>query len=161
MKIEVRKAVVEDCERALELIQELAVYEKEADAVDLSLQQFSSDGFGEDPAYHLLVGEIDGSIEGIALYYEKYSTWKGRALYLEDLIVSEASRGNGLGLALFKAVIKEAYRRGSGRMEWQVLDWNQTAIDFYKKMGASIEDEWLNGRFSKEKIKAICENEGI
>jgi GNAT superfamily N-acetyltransferase len=157
MGIKIRKAKREDCALALELIKELAVYEREPDAVEVSLAQFEEDGFGHKPAYEMLVGELDGEIKGIALYYEKYSTWKGRALYLEDLIVTESARGKGLGLALFKAVIQEAYDKAAGRMEWQVLDWNQPAIDFYKDFGASIEEEWLNGRFSKEQIAKICE----
>lgn len=157
MSIRIRQAKREDCARALELIKELAVYEKEPDAVEVSLAQFEEDGFGEDPAYDLLVGELDGEIKGIALYYEKYSTWKGRAMYLEDLMVTQSARGKGLGLALFKAVIQEAYSRSAGRMEWQVLDWNQPAIDFYTDFGASIEEEWLNGRFSKEQIAKICQ----
>lgn len=157
MEINIRKGKKEDCGQVLELIVELAVYEKEPDAVEVTLAQLEEDGFGKDPAYQLLVGELDGEIKGIALYYEKYSTWKGRALYLEDLIVTQSARGKGLGLALFKAVIREAYERSSGRMEWQVLDWNQPAIDFYKDFGASIEEEWLNGRFSKDQIAKICE----
>jgi len=159
--LNVRKGRKEDCQAVRDLIVELAVYEKEPNAVDLTVQQLEDDGFGDDPAYQLLVGEINGEVKGIAIYYQKYSTWKGRAIYLEDLIVTQNSRGLGLGLKLFKAVIKEAYSCSAGRMEWQVLDWNQTAIDFYKQMGASIDSEWLNGRFSKEQIKSICENEGI
>ncbi len=157
MELTIRKGRKEDCKAVLELIKELAIYEKEPDAVDLDLKTLEEDGFGSDPAYDLIVGEANGEIKGIALFYEKYSTWKGRALYLEDLIVTESFRGKGMGLKLFKAVIKEAYERSAGRMEWQVLDWNQPAIDFYKDFGASIETEWLNGRFSKEQIKSICE----
>lgn len=158
MKYTIRKGERKDCERVLELIKELAVYEKEPHAVEIDLAQLQEDGFGENPAYDILVAEYDGEVRGIALYYEKYSTWKGRALYLEDLIVSEAYRGKGLGLALFKAVIQEAYDRSAGRMEWQVLDWNKPAIDFYKGLGASIDEEWYNGRFSKEQIQSICES---
>lgn len=157
MELKIRKGKKEDCAAVLALIQELAIYEKEPHAVEINLAQLEEDGFGEHPAYDLLIGEIDGEIKGMALFYEKYSTWKGRALYLEDLIVTESARGKGLGLLLFKAVIKEANNRGAGRMEWQVLDWNEPAINFYKGLGASIESEWLNGRFSKEQIKAICE----
>jgi len=161
MEVVVRKGKREDCDVVLHLIKELAVYEREPDAVVIDVLQLEEDGFGKNPAYDLLIGEIDGEIKGMALFYEKYSTWKGRALYLEDLIVTESARGCGLGLQLFKEVIKEAHQRSAGRMEWQVLDWNQSAIDFYKEFGASIESEWLNGRFSKEQIKNICENEGI
>ena len=158
MELLVRKGKREDCKAVLELIKELAVFEREPDAVDVSLSQLEEDGFGDDPIYDLLIGEINGEVRGMALYYEKYSTWKGRAIYLEDLIVTESSRGKGLGMKLFRAVIQEAYERSAGRMEWQVLDWNQPAIDFYKNMGAAIESEWLNGRFSKEQIKRICES---
>jgi len=158
MDIQIRKGKKSDCRKVLELIVELAVYEKEPDAVELDLAQLEADGFGQKPAYDLLVAELNGEIKGCALYYEKYSTWKGRALYLEDLIVTESARGKGLGLKLFKAVIREAYDRAAGRMEWQVLDWNQSAIDFYKGLGASMEEEWLNGRFSKTQIAKICES---
>lgn len=158
MELKVRKGKREDCKAVLELINELAVFEREPDAVDVTVHQLEEDGFGEDPIYDLLIGEIDGEIKGMALFYEKYSTWKGRALYLEDLIVTKSSRGKGLGMKLFRAVIEEAYKRSSGRMEWQVLDWNTPAVDFYKSMGASIETEWWNGRFSREQIKSICES---
>lgn len=136
----------------LQLIQELADFEKASHEAILSINNLEEDGFGENPAYQAFVAELDGQVVGMALFYEKYSTWKGRALYLEDLVVSASKRGLGAGKALFEAVMLEAKKRGSGRMEWQVLDWNQSAIDFYKSYGADLDPEWLNGRFNKKQL---------
>ena len=101
----------------------------------------------------MFVAELHDKVLGVALYYEKYSTWKGRCIYLEDLIVTEKHRGIGAGKALFEAVIQEAKQRNSGRMEWQVLDWNQSAIDFYKKYEAELDGEWINGKFRREQLQ--------
>ena len=149
----VREGRIEDCQATLELIQELAIYEKAEKEAILSVKQLEEDGFGEHPIYGLFVAEQAGIIIGIALYYEKYSTWKGRCIYLEDLIVTKSKRGIGAGKALFEAVMEEAKSRNSGRMEWQVLDWNEPAIDFYKSYGAELDGEWLNGRFRQEALQ--------
>lgn len=151
----IRKGRKEDCKQTLYLIHELADYEKAPQEVTLSLKQLQDDGFGENSIYELLVAEHNGAIIGIALFYEKYSTWKGRCLYLEDLVVTESKRGIGAGKALFEAVIKSAKEKGSGRMEWQVLDWNTPAIDFYKSYNAELDGTWFNGRFTKEQLKQI------
>jgi len=153
MSYRIRKAEVNDCERALELIHELAVFEKAPNEVEVNLQQFIKDGFSENSIYFMFVAEEDGNIVGIAICYEKYSTWKGRSIYLEDLIVTENKRGQGIGKALFERVLLEAKRRESGRMEWQVLDWNVDAIKFYESYGANIDSSWLNGSFRKEKLQ--------
>lgn len=153
--LKIRKAQKSDCAVMLQLIQELAVFENAKDEAQLRVENLEEDGFGKQPIFDAFVAEIGEEVIGMALFYEKYSTWKGRSLYLEDLIVSESQRGKGIGKALFEAVIKEAKQRKSGRMEWQVLDWNQKAIDFYKSYGASIDSEWLNGRFSKAQLEAI------
>lgn len=153
MEFVIRKGRREDCPAVLKLIQELAIYEKAEKEAELSVDELEQDGFGPHAIYDLLVAEKDEQIIGIALFYEKYSTWKGRSIYLEDLIVTEKARGMGAGKALFNAVAKEAKKRNSGRMEWQVLDWNQSAIEFYKKAGAELDGEWINCKFRREDLQ--------
>lgn len=143
-KINIRAAKQEDCPRLMELVQELAVYEKEPDAVTVSMQHFVESGFGDQPVWWAIVAELDGVIVGFALYYIRYSTWKGRRLYLEDLIVTEEHRGKGLGKMLLDELVSIAQKGNFSGMMWQVLDWNEPAINFYKKYNASIEDGWLN-----------------
>ncbi len=152
-KFIIRAGEKKDCAALLNLIQELALYEKAANEVEVTLAILEEDGFGKDPAYQLIVAEKNNKVIGIALFYEKYSTWKGRSIYLEDLIVTEKERGIGAGRALFEAVIQEAKRRNSGRMEWQVLDWNEPAIQFYKTAGAELDGEWINGKFRREQLQ--------
>lgn len=138
------------------LIVELAVYEREPDAVVVTPEELAVDGFGADPAYGAFVVEdAEQGIFGMALYYEKYSTWKGRCLYLEDLVVTASQRGRGAGLALFKAVAAEAATRGCRRMEWQVLDWNEPAMEFYQSMGAELDPTWVNGRLVGEVLRSF------
>ena len=155
MDFVIRKGRKTDCKRTLELIQELAEYEKAPNEVTISLEELENDGFGENSIYELLVAEQNNQIIGIALFYEKYSTWKGRCLYLEDLVVTKAKRGIGAGKALFEAVIAVAKEKQSGRMERQVLDWNTPAIDFYKSYQAELDGTWFNGRFTKEQLAHI------
>ncbi|WP_295654440.1 GNAT family N-acetyltransferase [uncultured Mucilaginibacter sp.] len=152
MQVELRVARVEDCPRLLELINELALFEKAPEEVDVTLAEFEDAGFGAKPVWKAFVAEVDGLIAGFALYYVRYSTWKGRRIYLEDLIVTESMRGKGLGKLLFDRVVQEAQELNFNGMTWQVLDWNQPAIDFYKKYGAGIEAGWLNGSLSREQI---------
>lgn len=135
------------------LVQELALYEKAPEQVTLTLKQLEEDGFGENPIYGLFVAERNNRIVGMALYYEKYSTWTGRCIYLEDIIVTESERGNGIGHGLFEAVIGVAKERNSARMEWQVLDWNEPAIGFYRKYNATLDGEWLNGKLTRQQIQ--------
>jgi GNAT superfamily N-acetyltransferase len=149
----IRKGLRKDCSSVMALIKELAFYEKAEHEVSLTVEQLEKDGFGDNRIYDLFVAEDDSGIIGIALFYEKYSTWKGRCIYLEDLIVTESKRGIGAGKALFEAVMDEARKRGSMRMEWQVLDWNQPAIEFYKKYDATLDPEWINGRFKYEDLQ--------
>ena len=145
MDIRIRKAVREDCERLLELVKELATYEKAPEEVTVSLDHFEESGFGEQPVWWAFVAEVDGAVEGFALYYIRYSTWKGQRLYLEDLIVTEKMRGKGLGKMLFDALIRETKEKQFSGMVWQVLDWNEPAINFYKKYyNASLDPEWIN-----------------
>lgn len=145
MDVLIRRAVREDCKRLLELIQELADYEKAPEEVTVTLQHFEESGFGEKPVWWGFVAEINGRVEGMALYYIRYSTWKGQCLYLEDFLVTEKLRGQGAGKLLFDRIIEEAKDKGYTRMVWQVLDWNEPAINFYKKYNATLDPGWING----------------
>lgn len=144
MKVSIRRAKKEDCPRMLELIQELALYEKAPDEVTVDPVHFEESGFGTNPVWWAFVAEVDGCVEGFALYYIRYSTWKGQRLYLEDLIVTEKLRGNGIGKLLFDQLIEEGKEKKFHGMVWQVLDWNESAINFYKKYNASFDAGWLN-----------------
>lgn len=148
-----RRGVEADLPQVLGLIQELAVYEKAPEAVTNTLAAMERDGFGPAPIFSFFVLENDAAeIIGLALFCTAYSTWKGRMLYLEDLVVTEAARRGGFGRLLFDAVVAEARATGAVRMKWQVLDWNEPAIGFYKKLGANIESEWLNGNLDEEQL---------
>jgi GNAT superfamily N-acetyltransferase len=144
MSIIIRKAVAEDCARLMELVQELAEFEKEPEAVTVTEEHFRESGFGKNPVWWSFVAEVDGKVEGLALYYIRYSTWKGQRIYLEDLCVTEERRGMGLGKALFDRVIQEGKEKGFNGMVWQVLDWNEPAIQFYKKYDAAFDPGWIN-----------------
>ncbi len=144
MNINIRKARKEDCPRLLELIKELAVYERAPEDVTVTLEHFEESGFGKKPVWWTFVAEADGVILGFALYYIRYSTWKGQAMYLEDILVTEKARGNGIGKMLFDRLIEEAREKKFNRIIWQVLEWNEPAINFYKKYNASMDGEWLN-----------------
>ena len=148
-----RRGIEADLPQVLALIQELAVYERAPDAVTNTLADMQRDGFGPAPIFSFFVLEDHTSqIIGIALFYTAYSTWKGRMLYLEDLVVTEAARRGGFGKLLFDAVVAEARATGAVRLKWQVLDWNEPAITFYKKLGANIETEWLNGNLDQTQL---------
>ena len=144
MEIKIRKAVRKDCARMMELIQELATYEKAPDEVTVSLSHFEESGFGQNPVWWAFVAEVSGVVVGMALYYVRYSTWKGQRMYLEDLLVTEEMRGKKIGGLLFDALIQEAKDKKFAGINWQVLDWNEPAINFYKKYNASFDPEWLN-----------------
>lgn len=144
MSITIRRAVKEDCPRLMELIVELAVYEKAPDDVTVSLEHFTESGFGDKPVWWAFVAEEEGEIHGFALYYIRYSTWKGQAMYLEDIIVTEEMRRKKYGKLLFDRLIEEAKERKLHRIVWQVLDWNTPAINFYKKYNAYFDAGWLN-----------------
>ena len=141
----IRKGTEGDIKALLALIQELAVFEKEPDAVVVTEEELLADGFGPNPLYGFFVAEVEGEIVAISLYYYRYSTWKGKCLYLEDLIVTEPHRGRGIGKALFQTTLDKAKADGCRKMNWQVLDWNTPAIEFYKDFNAGLDGEWING----------------
>lgn len=140
----IREAVAADCPRLLELIKELAVYEKAPDEVTIDPKHFEESGFGTQPVWWALVAEMEGTVVGFALYYIRFSTWKGQRMYLEDLIVTEEWRGKGIGKQLLDQLIVVAQEKGFSGMLWQVLDWNEPAINFYKKYEAHFDPEWIN-----------------
>lgn len=137
-----RLATKEDMSRVYELIKELAIFEKEPDAVEVTVNQLIEDGFGDEPKFVCFVIEIDNKVEGLALIYTRYSTWKGEVIHLEDLIVSQALRGKGLGTVLLDEVVKYGKQKGVKRISWEVLDWNEPAIEFYEKKGANVMRDW-------------------
>ncbi len=138
----IRKATKNDMPSVLELIQELATFEKEPDAVVITVDDLVRDGFSENPLFQCFVAEVDNEIIGMALYYYRYSTWKGKTIHLEDLIVKESKRGTGAGFALYKEIIKQGKAENVRRIEWNVLGWNTPAIDFYEKSGAKVLGDW-------------------
>ena len=145
MNFNIRRAQREDCSAMLELIRELAVYEKAPDEVTVDPLHFEESGFGLNPVWWAFVVENqEKKVVAFALYYIRYSTWKGQVMYLEDILVTETMRGKGIGKMLIERLIQEAKEKGFKRMTWQVLDWNEPAINFYKKFGAKFDPEWVN-----------------
>jgi GNAT superfamily N-acetyltransferase len=138
----IRKATEKDMPFVLELIRELAIFEKEPDAVVVTVDDLVRDGFSENPLFQCFVAEVENEIIGMALYYYRYSTWKGKTIHLEDLIVKESKRGTGAGFALYKEIIQQGKAENVRRIEWNVLDWNTPAIDFYEKSGAKVLGDW-------------------
>jgi GNAT superfamily N-acetyltransferase len=141
----IRRAEKQDCPALLSLIRELAEYERAPLEVTVTLQHFEESGFGASPVWWGFVAENEGKVVGFALYYIRYSTWKGQCLYLEDFLVTEEYRGKGIGALLFERVIREAKEKGFRRMVWQVLEWNEPALNFYRKYKATLDGEWING----------------
>lgn len=154
----IRKGTIKDMPRVLELIKELAVFEKQPDAVVVTVADLERDGFGSNPLFQILVAELDVEITGIALFYNRYSTWKGKTIHLEDLIVSEKYRGSGIGMKLYEAVMREAKSQNVRRVEWNVLDWNTPAISFYEKTGAVVFKDWLVAQMDEERLINFLEN---
>jgi GNAT superfamily N-acetyltransferase len=144
MSITIRRAVREDCRQLLNLVYELAVYERAPEQVTVTLEHFEESGFGANPVWWGFVAEENGVVIGFVLYYIRYSTWKGQRMYLEDFLVTEKARGKGVGKLLFDRLIEEAKEKKFNGIVWQVLDWNEPAINFYKKYNAKMDGEWLN-----------------
>ena len=145
MNIIIRKAIQADCPRIMELVEELAIYEKAPNEITVSFDHFVASGFGDNPVWWGFVATVDGKVEGFALYYIRYSTWKGQRMYLEDLVVTEKLRGKGVGKLLFDQLIHEAKEKKFTGVAWQVLDWNEPAINFYKKLeNVQFDAEWVN-----------------
>ena len=154
----VRKDEEKDMQSVFDLITELAVFEKEPDAVDISVTDLINDGFSENPKFKIFVAEQENQIIGIALFYERYSTWKGRTIHLEDLIVTKKKQKIGAGKALYTAVLKYAFDHNYNRVAWEVIDWNQNAIDFYKSTGATYLNDWSVVQMNKENLAKFIQN---
>ena len=159
----IRVGQKEDMASVLKLIQELADFEKEPDAVIITVEDLIRDGFGEQPLFHVFVAETDSDsnnkeIVGIAFYYYRYSTWKGKIIHLEDLVVKHDRRGQGISYALYSEIMKQAQRDNVKRIDWNVLDWNTPAIDFYEKTGAKVLKEWHVAQMDEAGIADFIEN---
>lgn len=155
MNYTIRKAIKSDAPAILGLVKELAAYEKAPDAVEVTLEEMESAGFGPNAIYSVFVAEMDDKIVGMALYYTKYSTWKGKAIYLDDIVVNENYRRYGIGAKLFEEVVKVAKEMGVRKIDWQVLDWNEPAIQFYKKYNTVFNKEWINCTLYKKELDNI------
>ncbi len=157
MTFKIKKGEITDMPSVLKLIQELAHFEKEPDAVVVTVKDLENDGFGAVPLFKTFVAELDNEIVGMALFYPRYSTWKGPTIHLEDLIVTKSKRGLNIGSALYNKVIEYGFNKGVKRIEWVVLDWNTPAIEFYKKTGAIVLDDWNTAQMNEEGIKSYLE----
>ena len=148
----IRKGKKEDLPQVLDLIKELAQYEKAPQEVTVTIQELEEDSFGTKPIFYFFVAEFENKILGTAIYYIKYSTWKGKCIFLEDIIVNEAYRGKQIGKKLFEGVIMAGKEMNAKRMEWQVLDWNEPALNFYKKFDAHVDGSWVNCKLNEFQI---------
>ena len=157
MSFKVREGLVSDMSSVLKLVQELADFEKESDAVVVAVADLENDGFGKQPLFKTFVAELDNEIVGMALFYPRYSTWKGPTIHLEDLIVTKSKRGLNIGRALYTKVLEYGYKEGVKRIEWVVLNWNTPAIEFYKKSGAVVLDDWNTTQINEHAIKNYLE----
>lgn len=157
--LQIRKGTPEDMPAVLELITELAVFEKEPDAVVITAEDLVRDGFSSTPLFHTFVAEENNTIIGVALFYYRYSTWKGKTIHLEDLIVKEKNRGTGAGFALYSEIIKQGKKDNVRRIEWNVLDWNTPAIEFYEKSGAKILHDWRVAQMDENGINLFLNKE--
>ena len=155
MEIILREGQKTDMSAVLSLIQELASFEKEANAVELSVEELERDGFGPQPLFRVFVAERNNEIVGMALFYERYSTWKGRSIHLEDLIVKHQYRGEGIGKVLYTKVLTYAHDQNLKRVSWEVLDWNTVAIDFYNSTGANILESWKVVHMNENSLDAF------
>jgi GNAT superfamily N-acetyltransferase len=153
MEVVIRKGVKSDLPAVLDLIKELADFERALNEVTVSLEDLEQDGFGNHPYYWFIVAEKEGEIIGLSFYFIRYSTWKGRFLFLEDFVVKESFRNKGIGALLFEETIRIAKELDVKGMTWQVLDWNKNAIRFYEKYNSNISTEWYNGKLTYEQLK--------
>jgi len=152
MSIHIRKGIEQDIPEALQLINELARFENAPDEVEVTIEEMTDWGFGTDKQFDFYVALIDEVIVGIALYYFKYSTWKGKCLFLEDIVVTESQRGKGVGKLLFNKVVDVSKEMKVRRVEWQVLDWNTPAKEFYKKYDSILDGEWVNCKLTNHQL---------
>lgn len=148
----IRQGKPADIPQVLELVRELALYEKAPHEVTNTEEEMLRDGFGNSPCFRLLVAETEGQIAGMAIYFIKYSTWKGKGVYLDDIVVREHLRGKGIGKKLFDAVIADSRALNANQLHWQVLNWNEPAIGFYKKYSATFDEEWINCKMNRDQI---------
>lgn len=153
MDVLIEDAVAGDVDAICSLIKELAIYERAANEAVLTPQQLLEDGFSENKIFHCFVARQQQQVIGIALTYIKYSTWKGKCVFLEDIIVTDAHRNKGVGTLLFNRAVAYAHSLNAARLEWQVLEWNEPAIKFYQKMGATLDPEWINGKLTREDLQ--------
>ncbi len=157
--VTIRPGIKTDLPRVLELIRELAAFEKAPHEVINTVALMEQDGFGANPIYGFFVAEADDRIVGISLYYWRYSTWKGKRLYLEDIIVTESERGKGIGKLLFDRTMQHTLDQNCSGMMWQVLDWNEPAINFYKKYGSRLDNEWVNCTLERDQIQTLLQKQ--
>jgi GNAT superfamily N-acetyltransferase len=155
MDVIIRKGRKEDVPAVHQLVMELATFEKAPEQVTNTVEEMMEDGFGSSPVYGLIVAELENKIIGMAIYFVKYSTWRGKGLFLEDLIVTESHRKSGFGKKLFDTVLSEAKKMDAKTMHWQVLDWNTPAIEFYKKYNCTFEGEWIDCKLNEKQIKDL------
>ncbi len=158
MDLKLRRSEKKDMNSVLKLIKELAIFEHEPDAVKITEEELIRDGFGESPAFKVFVAEFNDEIVGMALFYQRYSTWKGKSIHLEDLIVSKNYRGKGIGSKLYEKVLHYAFENSFKRVAWEVLNWNKVAIDFYKSTGATIFEEWRVAQLDEVGLKNFVSN---
>lgn len=158
MSFVIRRGLQEDMQAVHNLIMELAIFEKEPDAVDITVDDLINDGFSEKPRFKIFVAEENETIIGIALFYERYSTWKGKTIHLEDLIVTKSRQKIGAGKALYTAVLNYAYENDFNRVAWEVIDWNTNAIEFYKSTGATYLNDWSVVQMNKENLSKFIQN---
>ena len=158
MSFIIRNGEKKDMQSVLDLIIELAVFEKEPDAVEITVEDLINDGFSKNPKFKIFVAEEENAIIGIALFYERYSTWKGKTIHLEDLMVTKSKRKVGAGKALYTAVLKYAHDNGFNRVAWEVIDWNTNAIEFYKSTGATYLNNWSVVQMNKENLAKFLKN---
>jgi GNAT superfamily N-acetyltransferase len=158
MTFTIREGKKEDMQSVLNLINELAIFEKEPDAVEITIEDLVNDGFSENPKFKIFVAEEENTIIGIALFYERYSTWKGKTIHLEDLIVTKSKQKIGAGKALYTAVLKYAYDHNFNRVAWEVIDWNTNAVEFYQSTGATYLNDWSVVQMNKENLAKFIEN---